>query len=190
MSKLVRTLAVLVFAAAFLPAAALAQAVTTGSLTGVVVDAQGGVLPGATVTAVHTPTGTSYEGVTDGEGRYTLLNVRVGPYEVTVAMSGFKNEKRPVDVTLGERKAIEFTLQLASLTETVTVTGEASAIDTTRAGAADNVSTHALESLPTIQRSLVDIARTSPYFSPTGLNEDPLAVSVMRTPVRQRSSRA
>ena len=58
---------------------ASAQTVTTGSLTGVVEDAQGGVLPGATVTAVHTPTGTSYDAVTDAEGRFDILNVRVGP---------------------------------------------------------------------------------------------------------------
>ena len=45
-------------------------------------------------------------------------------------------------------------------------TGAASVIDAARAGTADNVSTHEIQNLPTIQRSLTDIARTSPYFSP------------------------
>ena len=162
-----------------LPSMAAAQTLTTGSLSGVVKDAQGGVLPGATVTAVHTPTGTSYEGVTDAEGRYNLLNVRVGPYDISVSMSGFRGEKsQGIVVKLGEQATLDFSLQVATVTETIEVRGESLLIDPTRAGTADNVSAAALQSLPTISRSLVDMARTSPYFNPIGLNEDPLAVSV------------
>jgi hypothetical protein len=160
-------------------ASASAQTVTTGSLAGVITDAQGGVLPGATVTAIHTPTGTSYEAVTDGDGRYTILNVRVGPYTVSAVMSGFKREDTPnVAVGLGEQKSVDFKLQLETLTETVEVTGVSSVIDSSRAGTADNISQAAVENLPTISRNIVDIARTSPYFNPTGLNEDPMALSV------------
>jgi hypothetical protein len=158
---------------------ASAQTVTTGSISGVVTDAQGGVLPGAAVTAVHTPTGTSYEGVTDGQGRYNILNVRVGPYDVAVNMSGFRPEKQQaVSVKLGEQAALNFTLQVATITETVDVVATSQLIDSSRAGTADSVSSLAIESLPTISRSLTDMARTSPYFNPMGLNEDPLAVSV------------
>jgi hypothetical protein len=160
-------------------ASASAQTVTTGSLAGVITDAQGGVLPGATVTAVHTPTGTSYEAVTDGDGRYTILNIRVGPYTVSAVMSGFKREDTPnVSVGLGEQKTVDFKLPLETLTETVEVTGMSSVIDSSRAGTADNISQAAVENLPTISRNIVDIARTSPYFNPTGLNEDPMALSV------------
>ena len=98
------------FACLFLLGAtpAPAQTVTTGSLTGAVVDAQGGVLPGATVTAVHTPTGTSYEAVTDASGRYSILNMRVGPYTVTATMSGFRKEEVPaVVVNLGEQRTVD-----------------------------------------------------------------------------------
>ena len=162
-----------------LPATVDAQGVTTGSLTGVVTDAQGGVLPGATVLATHTTTGTTYDGVTDGAGRFSILNVRVGGYNVTVTMGGFKPETHEnVEVRLGEQKAVDFQLQLETVAETVEVVGQTSIIDSSRAGTADNVSTAVIENLPTISRNLVDIARTSPYFNPTGLNEDPLAVSV------------
>lgn len=163
---------------AFAPPAA-AQTVTTGSLSGVVTDAQGGVLPGASITAVHTPTGTSYEGITDAQGRYTILNVRVGPYEVSANMPGFRAEKLgDVAVKLGEQTTLDFKLQVATLTETIEVRGTSLLIDPTRAGAADSVSSGAIETLPTISRSLVDMARVSPYFNPIGLNEDPLSVSV------------
>jgi hypothetical protein len=156
-----------------------AQTLTTGSISGVVTDLQGGVLPGATVTAVHTPTGTSYEAVTDAEGRYNIVNVRVGPYDITVNMSGFRSEtSQGIPVKLGEQATLDMKLQLATVTETVEVRGTSLLIDPSRAGAADSLSKDAIESLPTISRSLVDMARTSAYFNPIGLNEDPLAVSV------------
>ncbi|NUR55783.1 MAG: carboxypeptidase regulatory-like domain-containing protein, partial [Acidobacteria bacterium] len=158
---------------------AAAQTVTTGSIAGVITDAQGGVLPGVTVTAVHTPTGTSYEAVSAADGRYSILNVRVGPYTIAADMSGFKAEKQEnVNVALGEQKAADFKLQLATVTETVDVVAQSPVIDSSRAGTADNISAQAVQNLPTISRSIVDIARTSPYFNPTGLNEDPLALSV------------
>jgi len=159
--------------------AASAQTVTTGSLAGVVTDTQGGVLPGATVQATHVPTGTVYEGVTDAEGRFTILNIRVGPYTVAATMSGFKKEEQQnLPVALGEQKTVDFKLQLESVTETVTVVGQSPLIDASRAGTADNISNQALQNLPTISRNIVDIARTSPYFNPIGLNNDPLALSV------------
>ena len=160
-------------------APALAQTVTTGSINGVVSDVQGGVLPGAIVTALHTPTGTNYEGVTDAEGRFTILNMRVGPYDVKVVMSGFREETlKAIDVKLGETTPVIFKLQVATITETVDVRGDTTIIDPTRAGTADRVSNAAIEALPTISRSLTDMARVSPYFNPIALNEDPLAVSV------------
>src|SRR5262245_17969935 len=69
-------------ASLILVAAATAQTVTTGNLAGNVRDAQGGVLPGVTITAVHTATGTKYDAVTDEQGHFEILNVRVGGYEV------------------------------------------------------------------------------------------------------------
>src|SRR5688572_1994944 len=177
--KAVWSLSAILCLLTLLPATVLAQGATTGSLTGVVTDAQGGVLPGAVVLATHIPTGTIYDGSTDGEGRYNLLNVRVGPYNVTVSMGGFKPEtQQAIDVRLGEQKGVDFQLQLETVAETVEVIGQSSVIDSSRAGTADNVSLQAIENLPTISRNLVDIARTSPYFNPTGLNEDPMSLSV------------
>lgn len=149
---------------------AAAQTVTTGTISGVVSDAQGGVLPGATVTAVFTPTGTSYEAVTHEDGHFIMVNVRAGgPYTVSVSMSGFKDEViGNIHVALGEEKKVTFTMQLASVSETIEVTGQASPIDTSRAGTGGNVSAAVTEALPTINRSLVDIVRVNPLFNSQG----------------------
>ena len=178
-SKACMSLAALLCVLAAGATPAVAQTVTTGSITGVVTDVQGGVLPGAIVSALHTPTGTNYEGVTDGEGRFTILNMRVGPYDVKVVMSGFREETlKAIDVKLGETTPITLKLQVATITETVDVRGDTTIINQNEAGAAGRVSNAAIEALPTISRSLTDMARVSPYFNPVALNEDPLAISV------------
>jgi hypothetical protein len=170
------------FAAASLLGAvpASAQTVTTGSLTGAVTDQQGGLLPGATVSAVHTPTGTTYSAVTQTNGRYSILNARVGgPYTVTVTLSGFKKEEiNDVMVALGEERITDFVLKLETVQETVTVVGQTPPIDTTQPGAGAYISTRQVESLPTISRSMIDIVRVNPYFNAITSNNTVTAVSV------------
>ena len=110
-------------------AAIRAQNATTGTLGGVVRDGQQGVLPGASVVATHAPTGTRYEAFTRGDGRFDLLNVQVGPYDLEIALGGFGTQALSgVVVALGEATEVPVTLQLAALTETVEVTAEASAL--------------------------------------------------------------
>src|SRR5688572_14256583 len=130
---ILRTFLVAASCALLAVAPAPAQTVTTGSVSGVVTDAQGGVLPGATIQAVHTPTGTKYETVTDAQGRYTFLNVRVGPYDLKASMASFRDESQAgLDVKLGEQKAVDFHMQLATVSETVEVTVFTSLIDSSR----------------------------------------------------------
>ena len=103
-----------------LPAASMAQGVTTAAITGVVKDATGGIVPGVSVTAVHVPSGTRYEAITDGEGHYFLPALRVGgPYTVTAALQGFSNdERKDIMLSLGATQTIELTLKVASVTAT------------------------------------------------------------------------
>ncbi len=153
---------------------AVAQNVTTGALSGLVSDDQGGILPGADVVALHEPTGTTYVAVTQDDGRFNILNVRVGgPYTVTVKMSGFKEQiVKAVTVNLGEERPLEFKLQLASMTEEVTVTADANPIfSNARTGTAANVSEQAIDNMPTVSRTLEDFARLSPFFTPTATND-------------------
>ncbi len=152
-------------------AVSTAQNITNGSLTGNVADQQGGALPGVSVVAVHEPTGTEYSAITDAQGRFQIPNARVGgPYRVTVSLSGFQDvTQNGVVVSLGEARSLTFTMGLAGVAETITVTAE-TVFTETRAGTAENVSRESLEALPTISRSLTDFARVSPYFNQTNQN--------------------
>ena len=108
---------------------AAAQGVTTGSIAGVVSDAQGAVVPGAAVIAIHEPSGTSYEAVTQADGRFAILGMRVGgPYKVTAELAGFGTQtKDAISVNLGTSTDLEFSLSVAAVTEQVTVRGTSDA---------------------------------------------------------------
>ena len=150
-------------------ASARAQTVTTGNLGGTVKDAQGGALPGVTIIATHTATGTKYETVTDAEGRFDILNVRVGVYDVTAELTGFRQlNQTGVEVALGERQFLDVRLQIAAVSETVEVISEPTIIDSSVAGTGANVSNAVKEVLPTITRSIADIVRVSPLFNSQG----------------------
>src|SRR3954451_18153414 len=112
-----------------------AQTVTTGNIIGTVTDAQGGVLPGAVVSATHNETGTAYEAVSGADGHFSILNVRVGTYTIGAVMSGFKEQKQDkISVQLGSDQTVDFKLALATLSETVDVVAGSPVVDTTRAG--------------------------------------------------------
>lgn len=178
----VRTATVLLFlfASHIARGTAGAQTLTGGSLSGSIVDQQGGALPGVTVTAVHEPTGTSYDAVTDGEGRFQVPNLRTGPYRVTATLSGFADlVQSGVAVTLGETRSLDLRMGLASVTETVIVTAPTT-FSETRAGTADAITRTTLQQMPSLSRNLTDFARLSPYFNQTnqnGANESFLSVA-------------
>jgi hypothetical protein len=150
---------------------AAAQGVTTGSMAGVVSDAQGAVVPGATVTAIHEPSGTSYEAITQADGRFFIPAMRVGgPYKVTATLEGFGSEaKGAVEVTLGTSTDLTFTLKVAGLSEQVTVVGnQDSTFGSQRTGAATAVTRAELALLPTVSGRINDITRLTPQYSGNG----------------------
>ena len=97
----------------FVVASVFGQGVTTSSINGKVVDDKGEALPGATIQAVHTPTGTKYGNSTDFDGYFRISNMRVGgPYKITISFIGYKNyEASNVFLTLGQNKQLNVTLQ-------------------------------------------------------------------------------
>ena len=102
--------------------------ITTGNVTGTVKDAQGGVVPGATVVLISEARGTKLAPVTTNEtGVYVMPNVTADTYTVEVTMDGFKTVRRKgVKVSGGDRVAVPaMTLEVGGATETVNVTAEA-----------------------------------------------------------------
>src|SRR5882672_8103561 len=163
-------LALLICALTWPSSSAYAQGVTTASITGVVKDAQGGVVPGATVTAVHQPSGTSYETVTQGDGRFFIPGMRIGgPYKVTAELSGFSPETQDgVNLALGVAQDVNFTLKLAALAETVEVTATADPVfASSRTGAATAISRAEIADLPTISGRISDLTRLTPQATGT-----------------------
>src|SRR5262245_66500799 len=106
-----------------------AQSVTTGSITGVVTDTNQKPVPGASVIAIHEPSGTSYEATTEKEGRYTIPNMRIGgPYTVTVNYVGTGTAFAPktvenLEVNLGTATDVNVTVEAINVTEKVVVVG-------------------------------------------------------------------
>jgi len=114
-------------------ASALAQQ-TSGSITGRVLDQQGAAIPGATVTAKSPSTGFTRTEISDAEGVYRLSSLPVGIYDVNAELQGFTTvSRKAVDVNVGQTQSIDFSLKVASLAETVNVTGATPLIETTNA---------------------------------------------------------
>jgi hypothetical protein len=170
-SRRMCVIGVLLSCALLLPALAQAQGVTTASMTGLVKDASGGVIPGATVVAVHQPSGTSYETVTQADGRFFIPGMRVGgPYTVTAQLTGFTTEvKNNLTLTLGVAQDIEFALKVATIAETITVVGTSDPVfSSSHTGAATAVLREELASLPTVSGRINDMTRLSPQYSGSG----------------------
>ncbi len=165
--------ALILLAALMLPTALFAQGVTTGALSGIVTDAQQKPLAGATVVALHVPSGTTYESVTRADGRYSIPNMRVGgPYSVTVAKgptstASFEPQTQDeVVVNLGVATDLDFAVR--SIAEEVTVTAQSDAIfSSERTGASTVLSRETLASLPTISGRLNDVTRLTPQSGGT-----------------------
>ena len=160
-----------ILALALSAGSATAQGVTTAALTGVVKDAQGAVIPGATVLAVHQPSGSTYESVTQGDGRFFIPGMRVGgPYAVSATLTGFgTEEKNNISLNLGVTQDVDFALKVASVAEVVTVVGQVDPVfSSTRTGAATAVSRDDLATLPTISGRINDITRMTPQYSGSG----------------------
>ncbi len=145
---------------------------TTASMTGRVVTVGGEMLPGVNVVATHQPTGTKYGSATNANGRFTILNMRVGgPYTVRASFVGYETVTRTgITLQLGEKQTVNFELQEATAElEGVTVTAEqGQVINENRMGAATNISEAQIDELPTIDRSLQDFARLTPQYGGGG----------------------
>jgi Carboxypeptidase regulatory-like domain len=153
---------------------ARAQGVTTGVVMGIVKDVQGQPVIGAGVTAIHLPSGTAYETVTRGDGRFSIPGMRVGgPYSVTVFQNGtgalsFEPQiQENVTVNLGAATDLVFEVRPV-IQEQVLVTAQSDpAFSSERTGAATSISRETLATLPTITGRLESMTRLTPQAGNT-----------------------
>lgn len=144
--------------------------VTTSNIKGLVLDENSEPLPGANVVAIHTPTGTKYGAATNFDGRYNLLNLRVGgPYTITISYIGYKEQVfNDVYLTLGKTENIDVSLvEDSQQLDTVVITGSGGTgtFGSDRTGAETSVGRRELTRLPTITRSAADFTRLEPTAS-------------------------
>jgi hypothetical protein len=150
----------------FLSVGAYAQ-VTTSSLGGRIADESGSVAVGVTVVATHMPSGTRYAAVTNNDGRYTIQGMRPGgPYTVEISYVGYKTMNfTDITLQLGDlyNLSTELTEEAVQLEDIVIVASASSAFAGEKFGSSTNISSRNIQSLPTISRSITDVAKLSPY---------------------------
>lgn len=143
-----------------------AQGSTTAAISGTVVDEKGDALPGASIIAIHEPTGSRYGTAARADGRFNIANMKVGgPYKVTISFVGFKdNVKTGINLTLSQDLRINAKMESASsqIEEIKVVAARSSVINAGRTGAATTVGNKQVTTLPTLNRSLTDFARLDP----------------------------
>jgi hypothetical protein len=104
---------------------------TMGTITGLVTDSSGAVIPSAVVVATNTATGVKAQTVTSSTGNYVIPNLPVGPYEVNVAISGFKASSRSgINVSSNDNIRLDMTLEVGQTSERVNVSAEAPPLKT------------------------------------------------------------
>src|SRR3954469_15540588 len=146
---------------------------TTGTIAGRVLDPQGSAIPGATVTASNADTGFSRSAVSDNEGLYRLAALPVGAYDVKVELQGFQSiERKAMAVSVGQTLDANFDLRVASLAETVQVSGETPLIQTSSSSVGAVVDVQNIESLPLNGRQFANLALTIPGVG-LGFHSDP-----------------
>jgi hypothetical protein len=151
-------------AALALPAAALAQSqATTGVIEGTVSDQSGASVPGATVALRNTATNFERVVQTDTDGRFRGLLLPLGPYKVTVSMTGFTTHVREgLELRVGQTINLPVTLAVSAVQEQVVVTADAPVIETTRAEGSDRIDQRAIEGLPNNGRNFLDLTKLTP----------------------------
>jgi hypothetical protein len=160
-----------------LAASALAQ-VTTGDITGRVVDTQGNVVPNVTVSARQVATSQTRTVQSNEDGDYTIAQLPAGVYEVTAESKGFgKAVRQGVQVNVGTKQTLNFDLKPGELVETVDVSSNAALVETTRSELGGVVTPTQVQNLPLINRTFASLSVIMPEARPVG-NFDPTKTRV------------
>ena len=135
----------------------------TATVLGTIRDANSAVLQGANVNLKNNATGISSVTTTDGNGDYQFVNIRIGTYQITVEANGFnKTVAQNIGLSVNARQRVDLTLQVATATETVTITGAAQLLESDSSDRGQVVQRQQIVALPLNGRSYANLALLSP----------------------------
>ena len=136
----------------------LAQTVAVATLSGTVTDESGGVLPGVEVSVTQTDTGLTRFVTTGSQGEFLLTNLPIGPYKLTAQLSGFSTfEQTGIVLRVGDTRSVNVTLKLGAMTETISVTADASLVQTRSLSVGQVTSQELIVGLPLNGRSATQL---------------------------------
>jgi hypothetical protein len=137
--------------------------IDTGAITGMISDESGSVLPGVTVTVTNVSTGQVRSAVTNELGRYQVSALQPNRYSVKADLQGFATVVHPdVTVNVGTALDVNITMRIATVQETVTVTGEPPLVESSRTGLSSVITQAQLDSLPSRSRQYLDYTLLMP----------------------------
>ena len=145
--------------------AVIAQAVTTGAISGTVADAAGGAVANARITSVHVERNQTFETMADASGRFRLAYLPVGRHHLTIERDGFRTAQLDVVVEIAAVLDVPIVLPVAGLSETISV--NAPIIEVGRTSVAERVTPTEVDTLPLNGRNYLDLALLTPGVSRT-----------------------
>src|SRR5258708_11486216 len=162
---------------------------TTGTIDGRVSDESKAPVGGATVTARNVDTGLTRSGTVSSAGTYRLASLPAGRYDVSVELTGFATQVlKNVEVLVGSEATVDFTMKVATMSETINVTSETPLIQATTSDIGQVITSKMVENIPLNGRKFQDLSllvpgtRTSNYYDPTKTEVG--GISYGGTPVR------
>jgi hypothetical protein len=145
--------------------------VVGANLSGSVSDENGGVLPGATVTALNKANGTQQVVVTSVEGVYRFVSLQPAPYLISVELTGFGIAKRELVLTIGANMTLDLKLGVAALEESITVSAQSPLIEVARAAPTSTIVEDQIQALPVLERNFLALAQTMPGAAPNYISK-------------------
>jgi hypothetical protein len=156
--RLLRAFVVIVVVVLATHGNAWAQAIAGSQVSGIVKDSSGGAIPGAEVTATKTDTGATRTVFTSGDGTYSLPNLPIGPYQLKVVLQGFNTYIRDgIVLQVGSNPEINVTLAVGAISEQVTVTANASLVETKNTGVGQVIDNQRVMELPLNGRQATEL---------------------------------
>ncbi|MBV9889052.1 MAG: carboxypeptidase regulatory-like domain-containing protein, partial [Acidobacteria bacterium] len=152
-----------------LPAVSFGQAISTGTIQGVLTDPSGAAVAGATVALTDTATGTTRSVETNESGRYIFANIPPSKYDVGVTKQGFRAVKVPQqELTVGAVLTLDLKLEIGSSTETIEVFAAGATMDTASATVGNTLTGVPLDNLPGLGRDVSTFVTLQPGVAPDG----------------------